>query len=113
MDDDRRKHPRFNPTGLRADIIIDKPDKQQILSAGEVIDISYSGIKIKLGSALTAGIQDFITIKLKLPESGIPVTITGTVVHYHSGCELGMHYAGNHAEELMDEFMFECVKTTH
>ncbi len=112
MSVNNRKHPRFNPHGLTANITIDPPppDKEIILQ-GTVIDMSYTGIKIKLSSAMPADIPESeIKINLTMPESGIPITIHGIIKHLNEQAECGLHYSKKHPEHEIDELMFECIK---
>lgn len=116
MEADKRIHKRICPEGLIAHLIIDPmPPGEEILLDGEVMDMSYSGIKIKLNRPLT---QDFQQAELKisiiLPESGVTVSIRGIIRHVQKSHECGFQYDCQHTEEDLDSLMFECVKyATH
>jgi len=105
---DNRLHPRIEPAELIAQIKITHPPAEETCSNGTVIDISYSGIKIKLSSPIEADKNDKITIELQLPKSGIPVTIHGTIKHRLDN-ECGIYFGDLHPEATVDDLMFECV----
>jgi len=111
MDTDNRKHPRFNPKGLIANIIIDHASDEELALEGIVEDMSYSGIKIKLSSAECKDIPEGkIKINMTMPQSGIPITISGEIKHWNEQSGCGLQYANNHTENDVDDLMFECIK---
>ena len=110
MTSDRRRHTRFTLSGLSAEIVISKEDGRTLHVAGNIVDISYTGIKIKLHETVTADINDKIKIDLQLPESGIPIAISGKIVHRLSATECGIYFGDRHDESAVDELMFECVR---
>ena len=112
MNPERRTYPRLITKGLSATIKIIQPSAKAICIGGDIMDISYSGIKIKLHEAFAANIEDDIIIQFTLPKSGIPVTIKGTVKHRNAELEYGLHYSGNPIEGSLDDLMFECIKYT-
>ncbi len=114
MDKENRKHPRFCPKGLSAKISISPPPPQdKITLEGTIIDMSYTGIKIKLNSPFNESLQkSIILINLTLPESGVPITIHGTIKHLCNVSEYGLQYANTHTESDIDDLMFECIKIT-
>lgn len=112
MEADKRSHIRFNPEGLAAHIIIDPPPPaDEIVIDGLVVDMSYSGIKIKLKQPFGQEIEEAeLRIYIILPESGVPVSIHGTIKHVHKQDEYGLQYSEHHTEDELDNLMFECVK---
>ncbi|GAA0854513.1 PilZ domain-containing protein [Aliiglaciecola litoralis] len=112
MTNDKRVHPRFSPKGVHADIIIsNQSNPQGIHLEGNMLDMSYSGIRIKLLSAMPATLPDsHVKITLTLPTSGICCTIKGLIRHVNEAAELGLQYSKFHPEHEMDDFIFECVK---
>ncbi|MGZ4960296.1 MAG: PilZ domain-containing protein [Methylomonas sp.] len=112
MDNENRDRKRFNPEGVAAHIIIDPPPpEEEIVLDGQVVDMSYSGIKIRLKEPLTHDVEDAeLRISLILPESGVPVSIHGMIKHFVDHHECGMQYADKHTEDELDGLMFECVK---
>lgn len=112
MDTDKRKHPRFSPNGLEANINIDLPPPGgEINLEGTVIDMSYTGVKIKLNHPFNTNISESqILINLTLPESGVPVSIRGVIKHISPEAEYGLQYSEMHSEQNVDDLMFECIK---
>jgi PilZ domain len=108
-DAERRQSPRFNPQGLKASIFLDPTDDPANLE-GEVIDISHTGVKIKLTEPMPVSINRKIRIEFLLPESGIPFSISGILKHHNDSGELGLHYMDCPVVEALDGFMFECIK---
>ncbi|MGY6277129.1 PilZ domain-containing protein [Methylomonas sp. MgM2] len=109
---DKRNHKRFNPEGIAAHIIIDPPPPaEEIVIDGHVVDMSYSGIRIKLNTPLLPHIEVAeLRILIILPESGVPLSIHGTIKHIHDRHHCGLQYADKHTEDELDSLMFECVK---
>lgn len=112
MEVEKRSHQRFNPEGLSAHIIIDPPPPdEEIVIDGHVIDMSYSGIKIRLTQPLCHEVEEAeLRIFIVLPESGVPISIHGMIKHIQNGHECGLQYAEKHTEEDLDSLMFECVR---
>jgi c-di-GMP-binding flagellar brake protein YcgR len=110
MESERRQSPRFNPHGLKANIIMLESLQNQDNLEGEVVDISHTGVKIKLKDPMPVSIDRKIRIELFLPESGIPFSISGILKHHNMSGELGLHYMDCPVVEALDSFMFECIK---
>jgi len=113
VDNENRTRIRFNPEGLAAHIIIDPPPPGgEIIIDGQVVDMSYSGIKIRLKEPLGQAVEDAeLRISIVLPESRVPVSIHGMIKHIHEKHECGLQYnLDKHSEDEFDELMFECVK---
>ncbi|NOU14126.1 MAG: PilZ domain-containing protein [Methylococcaceae bacterium] len=110
LKNDQREFPRFNPKGLTAHVTLEHDTDEQIEVTGEILDISYSGIRLKLTAALPVTINDKLKIKLILPESGIPLTISGVIKHEISELEFGLHYDGPTSKSDYHEIVLECFK---
>jgi hypothetical protein len=112
VEEEKRSRKRFNPEGLTAHIIIDPPPPDsEIVIDGEVVDMSYTGIKIKLNKPLSSIVeQGEIRISIVLPQSGVSLSIHGMIRHIKDGCECGLQYAERHTEDEMDDLMFECIR---
>jgi len=112
VDADQRTSKRIYPEGLNAHIIIDPPPPdEEIIIEGVVVDMSYKGIKIRLNHPLNHKIDEAeLRISIRLPESGVPLSIHGLIRHVNDACECGLQYADQHHEQEMDDLMFECVK---
>ena len=80
---------------LAANITIEPiPPADEIILEGIVVDMSYTGIKIKLNKPLRGDIPvSDILIKLTLPESGVQVSIHGIIKHLNTGSECGLQYS--------------------
>ncbi len=109
---DKRVHKRFSPEGLVAHIIIDPPAPDDaIIIDGVVVDMSYSGIKIKLDQPLEHDVTEGeLRISIKLPESGVTVSIHGMIRHVQEHGQCGLQYSDQHTEDELDSLMFECIK---
>lgn len=114
MSTENRRHARFNPKELKATITIFQPlVNKDIHLQGNVIDMSYSGIKIKLLSPMPHDLPESkIKITVIMPNSGISFTIKGSIKHVNKQAEYGVHYSQEHDEDAVDDFMFECIKTS-
>lgn len=106
----QREHSRFNPKGLTAQVTLEHDTEEQIVVTGEILDISYSGIRLKLATALPVTINDKLKIKLILPESGIALTISGIIKHEISDLEFGLHYDTPTSQSDYHEIVLECFK---
>lgn len=109
MHAEKRLHPRVEPQDLPVHITISRPPDEALVLDGIVIDLSYSGVKIKLNAPFIAKINDQITIKINLPKSGIPIKIQGTIKHHMSQSECGVHFIDQPPKKAIDDLMFECV----
>ncbi|MDD2761115.1 MAG: PilZ domain-containing protein [Methylomonas sp.] len=112
MEEEQRNHKRFNPAGIAAHLIIDPPPPaEEIVIDGHVVDMSYSGIKIKLKQPLGCDVEEAeLRIYIILPESHVPISIHGMIKHVQESHECGLQYADQHSEGELDNLMFECVK---
>jgi len=115
MDNENRNHPRFRPNGLNANISIDPPPPdEEIVLEGKIVDMSYTGIKIKLTKPIDNNLPTSeIKINLTMPESGVPVSIHGIIKHINEKDECGLEYSKKHQEQDVDDLMFECIKVAN
>jgi len=108
---ENRFRKRFHPEGLAAHIIINPQLGVEISIEGQVVDMSYGGIKIKLKEPFAHAVEEAeLSIKMILPESGVPVSIRGRIKHIVNREEYGLKYSERHTEFELDDLMFECVK---
>lgn len=109
---DKRVYKRFSPEGLIAHITIAPPAPDDaIIMDGVVVDMSYSGIKIKLDQPLEYDVTEGeLRISIKLPESGVIVSIHGMIRHVQEQRQCGLQYSDQHTEDELDSLMFECIK---
>ncbi|WP_026377460.1 PilZ domain-containing protein [Aestuariibacter salexigens] len=112
MNTEQRNHHRFSPKGVHALIDFSHPQQSEhIYLEGYMLDMSYSGIRIKLLDALPNSLRDgHVHITLTLPMSKMQCVIKGDIKHINSTTEMGVGYAPFHCESEMDAFIFECVK---
>lgn len=113
MHTERRLHPRLSINGLKAHISIDRLKNAPLEIDGNVIDISYTGLKIRLDSPLPEESEGIVQIVILLPESKIPLTIHGEIKHISPRFECGLYHGDHSTEEALDELMFECVKLSN
>lgn len=113
MSAENRRHVRFCPQGLEAEItLIDLLTNIEVCLQGQVVDMSYSGIRIKLSSPLPSGLPDSqVKIAVTMPKSGVTMQIKGSVRHMTQQAEYGLDYFRDNSEQDIDAFMFECIKT--
>ncbi|MFT6898782.1 MAG: hypothetical protein ACJA13_003209 [Paraglaciecola sp.] len=111
---EKRKHVRFEPTGLLAIITIYPPfPHEKILLQGVVLDMSGSGIRIKLFSAMPTDIPESkMEINLTLPKSAFPIAIKGVIRHVNPQSEIGFKFADDNEKQEVDDLLFECIKMT-
>lgn len=110
MNSEKRSAPRLSPYNLKAVISIELSSDRCLDASGRVLDISNTGIKIKLDQPLIAEASARVKIGLVLPESGIPLTISGTIKRRASSFEYGLQYASQLEQDQIDHLIFECTK---
>jgi len=109
MKSERRSHHRVKPSNIQADISHHHASTHEINLAAEIINISRSGIRIKLSRPLDPTIHDHLRITMVLPESGAPFTVHGMLKHQHSDSEYGVHFT-DHVTGSIDDILFECIE---
>ncbi|WP_340678647.1 PilZ domain-containing protein [Paraglaciecola sp.] len=109
---EKRQFPRFKTQGLHAVITFYHPNSSERVSVqGEVLDMSLAGIKIKLASAVPAGISDSkIKIALTSAHSKVPMQINGVIRHRHTAWECGVQFAQGTLIQEVDDLLFECTR---
>lgn len=105
---EKRNHHRLKPKGLQAGVTY-QTISQEIAVDADILDISFTGIRVKLKQAIAADIKGPIKITMILPESGTPFSVHGILKHQHSDLECGMHYI-DHVDGSIDDLMFECIE---
>ena len=108
MKSEKRVHKRIKPKGLQAGITFNSKQKEIALDA-EILDISYSGIRVKLKQPIAADLSGNIRINMVLPESNTPFCVHGILKHHTTNDECGLHYV-DHVHGSIDDLMFECVE---
>ncbi|MCK9605154.1 MAG: PilZ domain-containing protein [Methylomonas sp.] len=108
MKPEKRIHKRIKPKGLRAGLIFNS-EQQEIALDADIIDISYTGIRVKLKQPIATDLTGNIRINMLLPESNTPFCVHGILKHQPSNDECGLHYV-DHLHGSIDDLMFECVE---
>lgn len=108
MNLEKRNYPRLKPKGLQAGVTFSSADQEIALDA-DILDISYTGIRVKLKEPIASGIVGHIKITMRLPESGAAFSVHGILKHQHTDLECGLHYV-DHVEGSIDDLMFECIE---
>lgn len=108
MKPEKRIHKRIKPKGLQAGLIFNS-EQQEIALDADIIDISYTGIRVKLKHPIAADMVGNIRINMLLPESNTPFCVHGILKHQASNDECGLHYV-DHVHGSIDDLMFECVE---
>ncbi|MDD1620528.1 MAG: PilZ domain-containing protein [Methylococcaceae bacterium] len=108
MATEKRNHHRLKPKGLRAGVRFNAANQEIALDA-DILDISYTGIRVKLKEPLASNIIGHIKITMTLPESGTSFSVHGILKHLHNESECGLHYV-DHIEGSIDDVMFECIE---
>lgn len=109
MKSERRNHSRVKPKDLQADISPSHLSDQETSLNAEILDISRTGIRIKLNEPLDNNVHGKVKITMYLPESGDPFSVHCKLQNQHSDTEYGLHYT-DHVEGSIDDMLFECVK---
>lgn len=105
---EKRNHRRIKPKGLQAGLVINTLDQEVSLDA-DIIDISYSGIRVKLKEPIAADMTGNVRINMTLPESNTPFSVHGILKHQTDDDQCGLHYV-DHVHGSIDDLMFECVE---
>ncbi len=108
MKNERRLHRRVKAKKIQADVFPDSCPEQETALNAEILDISRTGIRIKLSEPLNTSMGGKVKITMQLPESGAPFTVHGKLKHQHSDTEYGLHYT-DHVEGSVDDMLFECI----
>jgi PilZ domain-containing protein len=110
MQNEKRKHPRLTLGKSTAHITLQPFDHDAIELKGQVLDLSYSGIRISLETPLPKASDGKVKIVITLPESKIPITIHGIIKHRSPDSKYGLEYANDISEDQLDLMLFECIK---
>ncbi len=108
MDTEKRTHRRLKPKGLQAGVMFSSANQEIALDA-DILDISYTGIRVKLKHPIASDLEGHIKITMTLPESGTSFSVHGILKHQQPDTEYGVHYL-DHIEGSIDDVMFECVE---
>ena len=90
MKHEKRSQRRVKPNNVKADVFSTHSSEEEIDLDAEILDISRTGIRIKLSGPLDTSLHDRLKITMILPESGTPFTVHGILKHQHSESEYGL-----------------------
>jgi len=109
---EHRTHPRFVADNIMAKIAVKPPPpNKEFIVDGKLIDMSYTGIKIKLKYPLPSYINySEIKIVIIMPKSGIPISIQGIIRYCNEQNEYGLQFSDQADEQTVDKLVFECIK---
>ncbi len=112
MKPDKRSHPRFHPEGLVATIRITLESPDKVISLrGDIIDLSCTGIKIRLDRPLMSDIDNSeIKILIRMPHSGVEASIHGRLRHCSDHGLCGLQFTAGHENDDMTQLMLNCIK---
>ena len=108
MKHEKRSQRRVKSKNVKADVFSTHSPEEEIALNAEILDISRTGIRIKLSNPLDTSLHDRLRITMFLPESGAPFTVHGLLKHQHSETEYGLHLS-DHIEGSIDDMIFECI----
>jgi hypothetical protein len=103
---EKRRHHRHKPKPMQTEIRFTHAETEV---DAEILDISYSGIRVKLKQAISSTINERVKITMTLPESKAPFSIHGILKHQANSLECGIHYT-QHITGSIDDVMFECLE---
>ncbi|MCK5829392.1 MAG: PilZ domain-containing protein [Methylococcales bacterium] len=111
MKKERRSDLRVSPSTLKTDIRSSLLINKNISIQAEIIDISRSGIRIKLKEPLQNLPASAIKITMYLPDSKTPFSVLCVIKNQHSMTEYGLHYIQDQKiQGSIDDLLFECVR---
>lgn len=108
MESDKRNTPRTAATGLKAKIIITHSNRTTMIADVNLLDVSRSGIKLRMQKSLSMEIGTKIQLEIILPNSGIPVILDAVVVHEKFESEFSLHYIDVRPEDPLSELITQC-----
>lgn len=111
MKKERRDHLRLNSATLKTKIRSSLLTDEESFLQAEILDISRSGIRIKLNTPLRNIPKNAVKITMYLPNSGAPFSVNCILKNQHSATEYGLHYIqDSKVQGSVDDMLFECVK---
>ena len=108
MESERRDNPRIDANGLQAKIMVTESNRSVLLADVNLLDISGSGIKVRVQKPLVVAVGTNVQLEVVLPESGIPIIVNAIVVREKFDSEFGLHYIDLHPEDPLEKLMNEC-----
>lgn len=112
MEKERRENPRIDAKGLQAKIMVTEPNLSVLIADANLLNVSKSGIKLRVQKPLIIELGTNIQLEIILPESGIPVIVNTVVVREKFDTEFGLHYIDLRPEDPIEKLMNECGNRT-
>ncbi len=112
MTEERRENPRTEAKGLQAKIMVTEPNRSVFIANANILNISKSGIKLRVQKPLIIELGTNIQLEVILPESGFPVIVNTIVVHEKLDTEFGLHYIDLRPEDPIEKLINECGNRT-
>jgi hypothetical protein len=110
MQSDRRNDPRTEAKGLNAKISLHQPNGSILIADANLLNVSRSGIKLRVKKPLVADVDTKIQLEVILPASGVPVIVDAVVMHNQHDSEFGMQYIDVRPEDPLGQLISECAK---
>jgi hypothetical protein len=108
MQIDRRNEPRTEAKGLNAKMSVFQPNGSLLLVDVSLLDISHSGIKLRVKKPLVTADNTKVQLQVELPHSGLPVIVNAEIVHNKFDSEFGIHYIDLQPEDPLEQLITEC-----
>lgn len=108
MQSEKRKDSRIEVKGLICKISIEEPNGSLLIGDANLLNVSQSGIKLRVKKPLIADINTRVQIEVILPMSRIPVIVNAGVVDSEQDSEFGMQYIDLRPEDPIEQLIKEC-----
>ncbi len=105
---DRRNELRTDAKGLKAKISVYQPNGSILVADANLLDVSRSGIKLRVTKPLVAELDDKVQLEVLLADINVPVIVNAVVVHTKLDSEYGMHYIDVRPEDPLDLLIRVC-----
>jgi hypothetical protein len=112
MEEDRRDQPRTEAQGLQAKIMVTAVNRSVLIADVNVLDVSQSGIKLRVKEPLEVEVGVDVQLEIILPESGVPIILNSVVVYEKQDTEFGLHYVDVRPQDPVDKLISECGNRT-
>lgn len=108
---ERRSDLRLNPTTLKADIHSSLLSDTKTSIHAEIVDISRTGIRIKLKEPCQGWPKGVIKISMYLPDSKASFSVNCLIKNQRLDTEYGLHFIQDEkVKGSIDDLIFECVE---
>ena len=110
---EKRQYPRYKTTKLKALVsLFISPHTVSVEIEGDVLDVSMTGVKIKLYGELPANLGEArVKISLSSAHSKVPMQINGMIRYKSLTTQYGLQFAADNAPQAINDFLFECARS--